>query len=166
MKAGSLMKQRPPGLGVWIAAGSAVLGSCVALALSISEPIHPKNASLVLSKDVRDLGQTSIQGEQRVSFLVRNAGTRRLVLNELDRECGCGKDVVRTILVAPGTTVEVNVPFDTRTATGPVENIASFTTNDPTQPRFDLTVRAFVVADKPMLPDRGDRKLGSVLNRS
>lgn len=162
MKRGSRMKKRPQGLAEWIAV-YAVLGSCVALAIGISGYTHPKNVSLVLFHNVRELGRTSIREECRVSFPIHNAGRRRLVLNELDQECGCGDQTLNTILVAPGETVEVYVPLDTRFSTGLVENHASFTSNDPAHPRFDLTARAFVAAGKPVLTDRDDLKQASVL---
>jgi hypothetical protein len=144
--------------------GIAVVVGFLALAMYRTGDARPNAASLVMSDRVRDLGPTSIREERGVSFPIRNAGTRRLVLNELDQQCGCGDRVQRTILVAPGETVEVNVPLDTRFATGAVENSASFTTNDPAHPRFKLTVRAFVTAEKPVLANPENRKV-SVLIR-
>jgi hypothetical protein len=86
-----------------------------------------------------------------------------LVINEIDLECGCRDPIRRTILVPPGETVEANVTLDTRFATGPIEKIASFTTSDPTQPRFDLTVRAWVDAanttPRPRSPDPNEASI-------
>jgi hypothetical protein len=109
------------------------------------QPLPPR-ASLSLRTDIRDLGHTSIQKEWRVSFQIRNSGTRRLIINEASRDCGCGNRSARTILVPPGETAELTVTLDTRFAAGPIETIAAFTTSDPARPRFNLIVRARVDA--------------------
>lgn len=153
---------RPSALAA-ITVGVAVLIVCVRLAISFSGPARSAGALLVLPANVRDLGRMPASRELHVPFQIGNAGTRRLVLNELDLECCCGDHALRTILVAPDKTVEIQVPFHTRCETGLVERIVSFTTNDPAQPRLDLTVRAMVAADKPVLADRNDCKQPSVL---
>ena len=141
------MKKLPPGLTLLVAT-SAAFSSCVALAMTTLGPTSPVGPALVLPKNVRDLGRVSTRQEWRVTFPIRNAGARRLVLNELDVGCDCSDGVQRAILVAPGETAELEVTLDTRFATGCVENIATFTTSDPAHPRFDLTVRAWVDADE------------------
>lgn len=103
-------------------------------------------ATVLIPDPVQNLGQVSDRKQWQIMFPVQNCGNVRLVLNELDLECGCGDKSKQTMLVAPGTTMEIAVPFDTRFAAGSVENCVSFTTNDPAQPRVTLTVRAFVLA--------------------
>ncbi len=79
---------------------------------------------------------------------VRNAGTRRLVLNELNLACGCGDRVMRTVIVSPGETVIVHIPYDSRVAPGTFPEVAGFTTNDPAHARFGLFAGKSVVAAK------------------
>jgi hypothetical protein len=88
----------------------------------------------------------SARQEQRVPFEIHNAGTRRLVLNEVDVDCGCGDPIRKTVIVPPGRSVDLTVTLNTRFVTGPIQKIASFATSDPARPRFDLTVRAWVDA--------------------
>jgi len=126
--------------------------------------IQPSHASLSLSTNVVDLGRTSARREWRVPFQVCNSGDKRLVINEVDAAC-CGDSARETIIIPPGETVEVAVNLDTRFGTGPVENIASFTTSDPDHPRFNLTVRAFVAVDDPVVADPDDPNQVSVLIR-
>jgi hypothetical protein len=82
-----------------------------------------------------------------ICFKIGNQGSRRLVLNERDQQCDCGGRAVRTIILAPGQTTQIQVPFDTQTATGLVESSISFTTSDPQQPILDFKVRAYVGTD-------------------
>ena len=133
-------------------------------AISISGHAGPVGASLVLRENVCDLGRTSTQQERRVPIQIRNVGTRRLVVNAVDAGCGCGDPIRKTVIIPPGESVEVTVTLDTRFATGPVENIATFTTSDPAHPLFDLTVRAWVDSDECRW-DAVQRKPVSVLIR-
>ena len=107
----------------------------------------PKGAVLTLCATTHDLGQTSLREELHVSFPICNSGTRRLVLNSLDLDCGCGEPTQGAIFVAPGETIHVDVPLDTRFVTGSVENILEFTTNDPANTQFQLRVRVFVAVE-------------------
>jgi hypothetical protein len=101
-------------------------------------------AVVSLTNTHRDLGPTSQRKLWEAAFAVHNAGGQRLVVNQLDTACDCGERSLRTFLVAPGETVDLIVTLDTRLGGGEVENVASFTTNDPQRPRFDLTLRAIV----------------------
>ena len=123
-------------------------------------------ASLSLANTVRDLGPVSDQKEWEIAFPVRNAGARRLVLNEVDLACDCGDPTLRTIVVQPRETVNLVVRLNSRSAVGPVENVASFTTNDKSCPRLNLTVRATVHAtERSANPRANDRATVSLLNR-
>ena len=115
---------------------------------SCGAPSAGRTARCVV-EPIRDLGHTTVQKEWEIVFRVRNDGTRRLVLNELESAC-CGDRARRTILVPPGTTAEVTVTLDTCFASGPIEATATFTTSDPAHPSLNLTVRAWVdAADVP-----------------
>lgn len=104
----------------------------------------PGRLARCVAEPTRDLGHTTVQRELGVIFPIRNNGMRRLVLNEVDRQCQCGDRARRTIVIPPGATDEVTVILDTRFAAGPIEATAAFTTNDPRRPTLMLTARAWV----------------------
>ena len=110
----------------------------------------PGQASLHVSNPVRDLGRTACESELLVVFPIRNRGTRRLVVNELDIGFCCSDRVRRTFLVSPGETAQVVVTLDPSGKSGPVQTVANSTTNDRAQPRFSLTVKAQIDAPKPL----------------
>lgn len=121
-------------------------------------------ATVLIPEPVQTLGQISDRKQWQIIFPVRNSGDMRLVLNELDLDCGCGNKTKRSVLVPPGKTTKISVLLDTRFAAGSVENCVSFTTNDPTQPRVTLTVRAFVLASpQPKSAHQEELKQVSVL---
>lgn len=105
--------------------------------------------TLRIAEPIRDLGQITERKQWSISFSIHNVGNRRLVLSELDVECGCGDKIKRTILVPPGEMTEVTVPLDSRSSSGEIENSASFLTSDPSQPKVTLTAKAFVASSIP-----------------
>ncbi len=123
-------------------------------------------AAVSIANTVLDLGPVGDQKEWEITFPLRNAGARRLVLNEVDLACDCGDPTLRTIVVQPRETVNLVVRLNTRSAVGPVENVARFTTNDKSCPRLNLTVRATVHATgRSANPRANDRATVSLLNR-
>lgn len=119
------------------------------MAVTILVPISPREEStavLYLPKQELDLGIVQWRGEREVTFSVLNKGQRRLVINEVDNECACGQPVRRTVIIPPGGVENLVVNIDTRSKSVDFENLASFTTNDVAQPRFDLRVRASVAS--------------------
>jgi hypothetical protein len=111
---------------------------------SPSIPSGPPVAVLYIANPVVELGVLSPGAVREVLCPIVNKGDVRLVINEVDRGCGCGERVRRSILIPPGVTRELVVSIDTRLETGAIEKLTSFTTNDPVQPRFDLLVKASV----------------------
>lgn len=161
----SLKKSYPQVAIVALSLGIAFFVACFGIALRDSVPAVPRptGALLTLTNTTRDLGKISTQEELHVSFPIRNSGTRRLVLNALDSDCGCSLPSQHTILVAIGETIDIDVPLDTRFATGSVQNNISFTSNDPAHPHFQLTVRAFISEYKSLLVGPADHNRSSVL---
>lgn len=129
---------------------------------SVTQQFDPGSlaATVSLGSTLRDFGRTSQLKLWKAAFPVGNSGGQRLVINELDTTCDCGERSLRTFLVAPGETVDLIVTLDTRFARGEVENIASFTTNDPQRPRLNLTLRAFVDAPAITISELGDDRSG------
>ncbi|MFM2096442.1 MAG: hypothetical protein RIS70_3566 [Planctomycetota bacterium] len=137
----------------WIAIGCGVVLVSLSLSLgrqasrSLRQFLYGGPARPVLAIDVTtaELGEVAAGQTLQNRFALRNVGTRRLVLNELDVTCGCRKNVRRTILVGPGETTEVTVPLYAE-RTGPTENRLYFTTNDSNRPEFVLVVRGRVTS--------------------
>jgi len=123
-----------------VCAGVFSLVGVLALAYSARSAPGPQRPRVEVLDSERDLGEVA-RDVWHVSFRVRNSGAARLVLNQLDPDCDCGR-VLRTIVVPPDDTAEVTVSLDARHADGPVETRATFMTNDRAQPRLALSVRA------------------------
>jgi len=137
----------------------AVIGLCVSLVIAGSSVIlldHETGtliptsrclddgAVVYLPQRQLDLGSVTFQEERDIKFEVVNMGKRRLVINEIDSDCGCGEPVRRTVVIPSGEVGHLSVGIDTRFAIGEIRKQTSFTTNDPVQPRFELLVKASV----------------------
>jgi hypothetical protein len=120
---------------------------CISWAARWSNAAHPPAAQVQIAGSSRDLGRILCGSEHTVAFLIRNAGTRRLVINEIESACGCASAVGRTIIVPPGDSVDVSVTLRASQVPGPIERVANFTTNAPGTSRFQLAVRAQVESE-------------------
>lgn len=139
----------------WIVSvGGLFCGGLLGVMLVFAMPVHTTQASravLSIAETSQDLRHNDLRQRWSLTFSVANQGDRRLVLNEIGSHCGCDDDPPRTIVIQPGDRVDIELILDTRTAIGPVQSVKSFTTNDPSRPRLDLTVSAFLV-DKATRP--------------
>jgi hypothetical protein len=102
--------------------------------------------SAYVGKPVVDLGNLEIGDTREIEFQIQNKGNQRLVINRLEGPCGCDHAVNLTTIIPPNGEDRLTVAIDTRHAVGVTEHSAHFTTNDPSQPRLTLTVRAIVTA--------------------
>lgn len=113
------------------------------LTLPAAHSRHPV-AVVHIDNRVIDVGAIAPGELREVVCPIVNWGDRRLVVNELDRGCSCGKRTGRTLLVPPGCSENLAVQIQAGRKTGAIETIARFATNDPTQPSFDLLIKASV----------------------
>ena len=100
-------------------------------------------ATLRLSSDTEDFGTVAPTQHLQGGFSVHNAGSRRLIVHQDGARC-CGQAAPEPLIVSPGQTARVPVDVRAPTQPGPFEHPLSFTTNDPSRPRFEFIVRAFV----------------------
>jgi len=141
------------------------LATCAALFYrSQSIPRGRPAPVLYVANPTVELGVLSPGDVREVAFPIVNKGNRRLVINEIDRGCGCGEPVRRTMLIPPGAAEDWVVSIDTRFETRAFEKLTSFTTSDPAQPRFDLLVKSSVhPAEKSYDSDADQQRQVSVL---
>jgi hypothetical protein len=116
---------------------AAALVAVASVALAAGAP------KAVAVEPIKDLGQV-VKGE-KVSheFAIQNAGEAPLEITDVQAACGCtATSYDRTI--APGATGKVRAELDTTTFNGPIAKGVTVYTNDPGNPKIELTVRAEV----------------------
>lgn len=94
----------------------------------------------VVSKTL-DIGELLTCETHNVSFRIGNTGNRRLVINRDD--CNCGQ-ITQTQVVQPGNHVDLFVPIEPKGRSRQIKHVVKFTSNDPSHPKFELTVLARV----------------------
>jgi hypothetical protein len=95
--------------------------------------------ALYVTGTEQQLGSVASGTVLRTQLTISNHSGRRLVINE--EVCAlCDADSLPTIIVGPGEMVRVNLAWDTSGISGPLELTRRFLTNDPSQPRFRVTV--------------------------
>ena len=98
----------------------------------------------VLPETQRDFGPVAAGAVLLARFSVKNAGTRRLVL-ELESEGCCDEPSDRRqIVVPPGLSRVIEVRVDTNQWHGRMRQVVHYTTNDPSKPRLTLTLNGQV----------------------
>jgi hypothetical protein len=94
-----------------------------------SRPGHNKSEGprVSLAKSEWNFGQVSIGEVLSASFLVRNEGTRRLILDERGVCCGSANQEI----IPPGETKKLTFEIDTsQLPLGPGQKVVSYDTND------------------------------------
>ncbi len=110
--------------------------------------------SLVFEATEIDLGPTYIEDNITTSFKFPNSGTGELVIDKIDSSCGCVVlgEISRTF--GPGKSGEIPVQFDAAEAgtTGRVKKNIIVRSNDPSNPRQVLSLRAFIYSVQDGVP--------------
>ena len=115
----------------------------VAAAWLASPRSEETDATLRLPSAAKDFGTVAPGQRLQDGFSVRNRGSRRLILHQDGASC-CGQTTPEPLIASPGQTINVPVDMLAPTQPGPFEQTLSFTTNDPSRPRFEFVLRGLV----------------------
>ena len=104
----------------------------------------------VVRESVKDFGRVPRGDSLSHSFVIRNDGDAMLEITEVKPSCGCTvAQFDRTI--APGESGEIRTVLDTSSFKGPIAKSVQVFTNDATNPKLNLVIkaniRAFVEAE-------------------
>jgi hypothetical protein len=121
----------------------AALAAFGVMAVAAQEPAADAKPKAVVPQPIHD-GGTVPTGQKLVhDFVVQNEGGAVLEITEVRPACGCTvAQFDRTI--APGASGKVHAVLDTSTFAGAISKGITVLTNDPVNPRIELTVKATV----------------------
>ncbi|MEM1248263.1 MAG: DUF1573 domain-containing protein [Acidobacteriota bacterium] len=108
-----------------------------ALALPAIAAAQPKAAADTL---IHDFGLMPRGDVSAHTFILRNEGNQDLVISQVRASCACTV-VDHPQVIAPGESGEVKVDLDTMQLLGPSTKRVSLFTNDPENPRVDMTIK-------------------------
>lgn len=106
-----------------------------------AKPQPQPRASVAVS--VHDAGSIGKGEKVSFDFVIQNEGDAELQILEVVPSCGCTvASFDKTI--APGASGKVHAEVDTTSFLGPIAKSITVLTNDPANPRFQLTIQADV----------------------
>ena len=131
---------------------TALLLAVVALALPA--------AAQVISVTPRslDMGQMQQMEEKRQQVTVTNNGAGRLVISEVDADCGCTVPTLARKELGPGESTVIEINFNSKRFQGRVVKTVTIHSNDPVNPAFEVMLQAEV--SSPLLVDPANRRVG------
>jgi len=112
------------------------------LLISTSMLLGEKAPKMIFEHESWDFGRVN-QGEMLTHvFSFSNEGNDALHINKVRTSCGCTAALVSEEKVLPGKTGEIKVDFNTQGYEGEVSKYIYVETNDPQNPKKQLTVTA------------------------
>ena len=99
---------------------------------------------LELAEKLHDFGPATEGDRLTHVFVVKNAGGGTLIIDRVTTSCGCTAAVLKKKEIPPGSQGEIEVTFDTNHRGGDNKKTISIQSNDPSNPRAELEIRAKV----------------------
>lgn len=88
------------------------------------------------------------------TFVVRNEGDASLEITNIRSSCGCTVGHVSSRSIPPGGTAEISGRFNLKGRQGTQRSVLTLETNDPNQPRTQLTIGGVAVMELQIRPNR------------
>jgi hypothetical protein len=95
---------------------------------------------LVIDNTTHNLGDIKSGATATHIYVVKNIGKANLEIKNIVPSCGC-ETVSFDPVIAPGKEGKITLQVNTTGYNGPISKSATVTTNDPTQPSFDLVIQ-------------------------
>jgi hypothetical protein len=95
---------------------------------------------LVIENTTHNLGDVKSGATVSHVYIVKNIGKANLEIKNIVPGCGC-ETVAFDPVIAPGKEGKITLQVNTTGYNGPISKAATVTTNDPTQPSFDLVIQ-------------------------
>ena len=116
-----------------------------------------------MDERVVDFGEMKQADHATHLFTFENRGTEPLTILDVEASCGCTAVAPVDSLILPGASSGIDVTFSSRDFEGDLVKVVVLRTNDPAEPRIDLTLRAsiipFIRQDKEWI-DFGETEVG------
>ena len=86
----------------------------------------------------------SDEPDLRHTFTLRNEGNLSLEIRDIENRCGCSDVTLSTRVLRPGDRADLSLAFALRGRSGAVRQSLAVLSNDPRQPRLELTIEGAV----------------------
>jgi hypothetical protein len=110
---------------------------------SSSQDSDPK---LVIDQAEYNFGSMDLDGKGTHDFVVHNRGAAMLKLTKGGTSCRCAVSNLERESLLPGESEKITLEYKPTAIPGPYNQTATFYSNDPSQPRFTLSVKGKLTA--------------------
>ena len=107
---------------------------------------------IVVDEPAFDFGEQANTQVIEHTFVVRNEGDLTLEIQNIRSSCGCTVGNISSRSVEPGGTSEITAAFNLRGRQGNQRSVLTLETNDPAQPRTQLTMGGVALQDMQIRP--------------
>ncbi len=121
---------------------------------SPAAPAQPSQPApkLVVENPKYDFGSMDIDEKVSHVFRISNTGDDLLTIKEGESSCGCVVSDLELADIPPGGSSKITIKWKSRQRLGQFTETASFSSNDPAQPEFTLTITGQVTARIRVIP--------------
>jgi len=127
-----------------------LLGLTLALPGLADESKKPRveGPRIVVEPGSFDFGETLRNKTLHKEFLIRNHGSKDLIIKKVTTDCGCTAALLKARTLKPGESAPLRVSLDTRSRRGPLKKRVLIQSNDLATRTFQITLSAKVVSSK------------------
>ena len=115
----------------------------------------PRIPSIVISADSIDLGQITAGEIRTASITIINGGSDTLRIVDIQASCGCTKVNNPSMNLAPGSSDELEVSFNSRGFSGKTVKRVSIKSNDPVRQQVVVTLLADIFEELKLISHPG-----------
>jgi len=137
--------------------GLAAVAATAPEANVVSTPAAEPNGpppKIVVEQPVFDFGYVSPGSKSTCEFKFKNTGVGKLVISEITKTCGCTVPTLDKKEYAPGEGGSISIEYHADQGAGIRTRHLYILSNDPVNPRVDLTIKAAIVQKVVCEPER------------
>jgi hypothetical protein len=138
------------------------VGQVIGAASPASKPAAEPNGpppKIVFEQTIHDFGAVAPGSLNPCKFKFKNEGNGILKISEVTKTCGCTVFTLEKNDYAPGESGAIDVGYNASKASGPVTRHLYVLSNDPVNPRIDLTIKASISQKISYEPEKLDYAL-------
>ena len=109
---------------------------------------------LVIDEPHFDFGEQHNNQSIEHTFVLRNEGTSTLQITNIRSSCGCTVGHVSSHNLLPGESGKISANYNLRGRQGPQRSVLTLETNDPSNPRAQMTMGGVAVQELQVRPNR------------
>ncbi len=96
-----------------------------------------------------DFGKVKVGTITTHSFILTNDSSKKLHIKDVNTSCGCAISEVKKKLLIPGESTSIDVKFNSKGYSGPIQQYIYVTTDSDTKPVLRFMIKAEVLKEKP-----------------